>query len=107
MGNKSDEQVNARIGGLLQNAREFHRVTQQEMAQSIGLTKNHISKIERGQSKASIELLLGYCKKLDITPDELLGFYGGEIIPELRSALLHMDAAEQNKVLAMIRLMQS
>lgn len=104
MSNKSDEQSNARIGNLLQNARELHKVTQQEMSVAVGLSKNHISKIERGINKPSIDLLLGYCKKLDMTPDEILGFYGKEILPELLLALSHMDKAQQDKVLEMIKL---
>ena len=107
MSNKSDHDVNARIGHLLKSAREARNVSQAEIALATGMSKNHISAIERGISKASIELLLGYCKKLDISADALLGLSGNEILPELYSELVKLDSAQQSKVFAMIKLMQS
>lgn len=47
-------------------------VTQKEIAEHTGLSKNHISAIERGMSKASVELLLGYCEVLEMNPNEIL-----------------------------------
>ena len=105
MANRSDMKENTKIGLMLQTAREFKHITQQDIADGTGLTKNHISKIERGQSKASISLLLGYCKKLDMTPDEILNFYKGDIEPELAKTLSGMDKDKQDKVLQMIKLM--
>lgn len=107
MSNKSNQDENARIGHLLKSAREARRVSQAEIAQATGMSKNHISAIERGISKASVELLLGYCCKLDMTPNELLGLSGNEILPNLQNALAKMSHAEQVKVLALIKLMQS
>ena len=105
MANRTDGQENIKIGLMLQSARESKKITQQDMAEATDLTKNHISKIERGQSKASILLLLGYCKKLDMTPDEILNFYKGGIDPELLKILSKMDKDQQNKVIQMINLM--
>lgn len=105
MANHSDGNDNIKIGLMLQSARESKKITQQDMADATDLTKNHISKIERGQSKASISLLLGYCKKLDMTPNEILNFYSGEIAPELSKILSKMDTEQQDKVLQMIKLM--
>ncbi len=107
MSNKSDRTINMRIGNLLRSAREAGNVTQAEMAQATGMTKNHISAIERGVSKASVELLLGYCKKLDMSADALLGLSDSKILPELLSELSYMNHSEQGKILAMIRLMKS
>ena len=45
------------------------------MVEPCGLTKNHISAVERGVSQASIKMLLGYCKKLNMTPNEILEFH--------------------------------
>ena len=87
MGNKSDPEMNTRIGHFLKSAREASNVSQAEIALTTGMTKNHISAIERGVSKASVELLLGYCKKLDISADILLGLSDGEILPELLAEL--------------------
>lgn len=76
MGNKTNEEENIRIGKLLKAARESCGVTQAEMCEYVGLSKNHISAVERGVSKASVEMLLGYCEKLGVTPNDILGFQG-------------------------------
>lgn len=50
------------VGKMLQQARESRKVLQSELCDACGLTKNHISAVERGVSQASIKMLLGYCK---------------------------------------------
>lgn len=107
MSNKSDPEMNIHIGHLLKSAREACNVSQAEIALATGMSKNHISAIERGISKTSVELLLGYCKKLDISADALLGLFDNKILPELYSELVKLDSIQQSKVLAMIRLMKS
>ena len=106
MANKTDLDENQRIGRLLQIARESRGVTQQEMAAATGMSKNHISAIERGVSKASVTLLLGYCRKLSMRPNEILMFLDGEIVPELRDLLNGMDAATQRKLCQMGKILK-
>jgi transcriptional regulator with XRE-family HTH domain len=106
MAKKKVEQQNVIIGHMLQVAREQHGVTQAEMVESTGLTKNHISAVERGVSKASIPMLLGYCSKLGITPNDILKFDESTIIPELVSLLFEMDESQQRKVVELIKVMQ-
>lgn len=84
MSNKTDKDANRQIGHMLRSAREAGGVTQKEMAYAIGISKNHISAIERGLYKASIYMLLGYCDKLGVSPDEILCYSGDSIFPELR-----------------------
>lgn len=74
MGNKTNEDLNLKIGILLQRAREDKNVTQKEIAEHTGYSKNHISAVERGVCKASVELLLGYCEVLDLNPDIILSY---------------------------------
>lgn len=105
MPNKSNSEANIKIGRMLQSARESRKVSQVEMAKCTDMSKNHISAIECGQSKASVELLLGYCKKLDMTPNDMLGYYEGEILPELKDILVKMNTEQQRKIISMIRLM--
>ncbi len=107
MGNKSDENENIKIGKMLQEARESSGVTQQDIAEATGMTKNHISKVERGQSKASISLLLGYCDKLKMKPNDILGFHEKGILPEMGKLLRDMDMSEQRKFYEMARIFKS
>lgn len=96
---------NIRVGGLLQAARKSKGITQDELAKKIGMAKNHISAIERGAHKASIDTLLGYCKILEYTPNEILG-YGKErsIQPDLRMLLLDMSEEQQEKLLQILQI---
>ena len=105
MSNKSNAEINSYIGGLLRVARERSGLKQADMTEATGLTRNHISAVERGVSKASIEMLLGYCKALHTTPDEILGFHE-EMIPELKTALRGSPPEEQLKISQMITLMK-
>lgn len=105
MSNKTNEFENKRIGRMLQYARESHNLLQTDMVEATGLSKNHISAVERGVSKPSIEMLLGYCNRMKITPNDVLGYLEGEIIPELQQELSRMNQQQQKKVLEIIKLL--
>lgn len=104
MANKTNEESNKKIGQMLQRARESRNVLQSEMSESSGLTKNHLSAVERGVSKASVDLLLAYCERLKMTPDEILGFDKEQILPELKAVLIGMDYKKQEQILQLLRL---
>ena len=74
MGNKTNEDLNIKIGILLQRAREGKNITQKEIAEYTGYSKNHISAVEGGVCKASIELLLGYCEIINVDPNTILDY---------------------------------
>lgn len=93
------------VGRMLQQARESRKVLQSELCDACGLTKNHISAVERGVSQASIKMLLGYCKKLDMTPNEILGFTDDNIDERLKHILNNMSKSDQEKILEMIKIM--
>jgi len=97
------EDENIKIGRLLQNVREQHKVLQSELCDATELSKNHISAVERGVSKASVKMLLGYCEKLNVTPNDILGYGELNLMPELKSMLITMDMEQQQKVLDIIK----
>lgn len=105
MANRTIDEENVKIGRLLQDARESHGILQSELCEATGLTKNHISAVERGVSKASIRMLLGYCEKIGITPNDILGYSELNLIPELQEMLNHMDIEQQKRIVDMIKLM--
>lgn len=94
------------VGRMLQQARESKRMLQSDMCDACNLTKNHISAVERGVSQASVKMLLGYCKKLNMTPNEILGFDDDFIDERLKSIFKNMSKAEQEKILEMIKIMK-
>ena len=67
---KSD--VNKHIGNKFQEYRLKNNLTQNQVAELTGLEPRHISQIERGLSKGSIDTLLKLCNAYSITPDIVL-----------------------------------
>ena len=78
---------NVYIRRLLQEARESRKILQSELCDSTGLTKNHISALERGVSQASIKTLMGYCDKLKCTPNNILKYDDLNLIYDLKILL--------------------
>lgn len=68
--NKLDS--NAHIGNICLEYRLKNNLTQNQVAELTGLEPRHISQIERGLSKGSIDTLLKFCNAYKITPDIIL-----------------------------------
>ena len=69
---QSKKPINVRVGGNIQQLREEHHYTQEELSEKIGVTPNHLSAIERGVSGISLELLENLCHVLSVTADYIL-----------------------------------
>ena len=66
------EQINKHIGKICQEYRQKNNLTQNQVAELTGLEPRHISQIERGMSKGSIDTLIKLCNAYKITPDIIL-----------------------------------
>ena len=64
--------INKHIGKICQQYRIKNNLTQNQVAEITGLEPRHISQIERGLSKGSIDTLLKLCNAYKITPDIIL-----------------------------------
>lgn len=64
--------INEHIGKIRQEYRLKNNLTQNQVAELTGLEPRHISQIERGFSKGSIDTLLKLCNAYKITPDIIL-----------------------------------
>ena len=71
MNNKKSEQ-NVNYGQKLKKAREALGLTQEKVAEYLGLGPRYISDIERNKTKGSIDTLLKLCNAYKITPDIIL-----------------------------------
>ena len=60
------------IGKRIKAARNKRKVTQEALADAIGVTVNHISNIETGNTKLSLQVLIHIANFLAVTTDELL-----------------------------------
>lgn len=103
MANKNNEETNIRIGKMLRKAREEKGLLQSDMCEATGLTKNHISAVERGISKPSVELLIGYCNQLHVTPNDILEYTSDDIPHELRTIIQTLDMQQQMRLVNIIK----
>ena len=60
------------IGKVFQEYRLKNNLTQNDVSDLTGLEPRHISQIERGFSKGSIDTLIKLCNAYKITPDIIL-----------------------------------
>ena len=70
--NKNVSYANIYIGKAFQNYRLMNNLTQNDVSNITGLEPRHISQLERGQTKGSIDTLLKLCNAYKITPDVIL-----------------------------------
>ncbi len=74
MKTKKNEQ-NIKFGNKLKLARETLGLTQEKVAEYLGLGPRYISDIERNKTKGSIDTLIKLCNIYNITPNDLLSEY--------------------------------
>jgi transcriptional regulator with XRE-family HTH domain len=70
--------VLAEVGSRLKRARSHRRVTLSELAAETGISKSTLSRLESGQRKPNLELLLLIARAHDVPLDQLVG------LPEVR-----------------------
>ena len=71
---------NVHIGVQLKAARMARRKTLAEVADSAGLTKGFLSKIERDQASASVASLMRICETLGLSIGELFNATAGNVV---------------------------
>lgn len=60
------------VGLRIGQRRREKKLTQKEIAETIGVTDKYISNIETGKRNVNLELLSEFCEILDVTPDYFL-----------------------------------
>ena len=60
------------IGQFIQEQRKAHSMTQQELAEKLGITNKAVSKWELGRSMPDVSLFEPLCRELEISISELL-----------------------------------
>lgn len=59
------------IGQNLRRLRKSRNLTQEQLAESVGISAVHVNRIEQGHSSPSAEVLFAIADVLDITSDSL------------------------------------
>lgn len=94
------------FGQILQRYRESAKVTQQEIADATGLTKNYISSIERGVHKCNAQTFIVYAKKCGMSLDEMAGLVPkSKLNRNLIKKISEMSEDEQERALKILELM--
>ena len=60
------------MGNRIATRRRHLGISQNLLAEKIGISNNHMSNIERGREKPSFDVLISLCNALRVTPDYLL-----------------------------------
>lgn len=101
--------TNQELGERLKAARQAGNITQEEMAEACGVSKNHISVIERGLNTCSSHTLITYAEVLHASLDTLTGIDENtkDVLPELGNTLRRLSPQDQQKVLDIIKIIFS
>lgn len=68
----SQNQQYTDMGNRIKLRRRELQIKQSAFAKKLGISNNHISSIENGKEKPSLNTLLCICEELNVTPDYLL-----------------------------------
>ena len=61
------------VGDSLRNIRKKYGYTQNNMAESLGISYTHYSQIEQGRHRMSMQLMMKIVSKYGVDPNSLLG----------------------------------
>lgn len=76
------------LGQRIRNSREALKITQQEIAEALGVSPQHISGIEQEKFAPSVSILPGLAQELGVTTDYLLSGNDSvitDIIPAIKA----------------------
>ena len=74
------------MGNRIKIRRKELRIKQAELAERLNISNSHMSSIENGRQKPSLDIFIQICNLLNVTPDYLLLAYNipQDIIDKLR-----------------------
>ena len=85
------------IGQVIREYRKKKKITQEEMANRLGVTAPAVNKWENGNSQPDIMLLAPIARLLDITLDTLLSFEEELTAEEINNIVYEMDTKLKNE----------
>lgn len=88
------------LGRHIQYFREKRGMTQEELAELVGVGTKHISVLERGLKIPKVETIMLLSEALRVTPNDLLLDMGNyeELYPAICSKLASLEPEKQEKV---------
>lgn len=91
-----------KIGQQIRKYRKAHGLSQDALAEQIGISVTHMSHIETGNTKLSLPVFVDIAKALDVPTDDLLGESPSQRGPALNelAQLLDSCTAQQLRIIA-------
>ena len=71
-----------KVGAVIQACREERSLSQEVVSGLAGIGRTHLSAIERGQRKPTLETLFKFAEALDIRPSELVKLIEDALTPQ-------------------------
>lgn len=97
------------IGTRIKEARESNNMTQERLAEIVGLSPTHISVIERGVKAPKLETFIKIANALNVTSDALLLDVLDNSLQitanELSKQIEKLSSEEQRKILKVVRVL--
>ena len=79
------------MGVRIKVRRKELKIKQAELAETLGISNNHMSSIENGKQKPSLDTFIGICRCLNVSPDYLLlGTMHAQNVPQDIIDKLHL-----------------
>ena len=84
-----EDNMNA-MGKRIADRRAKLNIRQNALAESVGISNNHMSNIENGHERPSLEVFISICNTLRVTPDYLLlgSMHAGNVPQNIMDSLL-------------------
>lgn len=99
-----------KIGKFISELRKAKKITQQELAEKIGVTDRAISNWENGRRLPDYSILKSLCKELNVTINELLSgekFEKEEYQEKLEENIINLNIVNQKKLNRVLKIIGS
>lgn len=94
------------LGKQIQKYRKEAGLSQEELAENVGLSQIHLAYLEQGRRRPSLNALINISNILGISMDLLVGFESNENVParikQLNHAIKKFPLQNQQRILATI-----
>ena len=90
------------LGARVRTLRREHSLTQEELAEQVGISPSFMGHIERGSRIASLETLVALCNTLKTSPAYLLGASLSDAFDE--NVPSHLSAEDRRRLSSFLRL---
>lgn len=91
------------IGIRIMQKRKEHEFSQEQLAEKIGFSKNHLSNIERGKYTPTLEFIVEICNVLGETPDYYLLGKISEASNEILDIIKRLPSPQQDILLKLLQ----